>query len=423
VDNAVLANSSSSLLMTHDADNFAQIQSKDLFLWDDPMGAILETSIQFSPDDFNSNTRFHLGAWSMNNPADYCGFVGNELQGEIPAILLTIDFSTVQPTLIVAIENPNQPNTDILFTSTFTDWDINQKLDIKYHLWSEELRVELGGHLATPTSIATGVRLLDDNRSIRIRWSEMTTDFWSDTAWSDGAFLTLFSERNDLAQSSSILLIDKVELITANINVETEIPHTSSSLAESICEGDSYEFNGEIFTAAGVYENNLINADGCDSLVTLDLTVSTLPTVVISEEDNTISADMNFEMYQWYFNGELLANETGSTINPTESGEYYVDVTNANGCHNTSNTINYISTSLADLETYEMTISPNPTKGNLIIEANGHNFTSELFDLSGKLIMTNLKAQNDLSHLQNGLYILKLQLEEKIIVVKVQKID
>ncbi|MGK0391857.1 MAG: hypothetical protein ACI94Y_004624, partial [Maribacter sp.] len=50
VDNAVLANSSSSLLMTHDADNFAQIQSKDLFLWDDPMGAILETSIQFSPD-------------------------------------------------------------------------------------------------------------------------------------------------------------------------------------------------------------------------------------------------------------------------------------------------------------------------------------------------------------------------------------
>lgn len=417
--NAMLA--SPYLQLEHNVNGFAQVQSKDLFLWDDPMGVILETSIQLPPNSFNSNTRFHQGIWSMGNPTDYCGFIGNELQGDIPAILLTVDFSTDFPTLNVSVNNPEQPTTEVLFTSTFTDWDITQSLDIKYHLWGEELRIELGSHLATPTAIETGVRLLDDNRSIRIRWSEMTTDFWSDTAWSDGAFLTLLSEKNDASLDATNLFVDRLELITANTDIATGIPNSSNSLSESICMGDSYEFNGQTITDAGTYEASLVNALGCDSLVTLDLTVNALPEVTISESNDAITTNMTFESYQWYFDGQLLPDETGATINPTESGEYYVIVTNANGCNNISNTINYTSTSLVNLEAYGIVVSPNPTQGNLIIEANGHHLKTELFDLSGKLVMTDLKAVNDLSHLENGLYILKIQVEDDIVIVKVQK--
>lgn len=420
--NAGLANSFN-LQMGHNMEHIAQIQSEDLFLWDDPMGAIFETSVQINANNFNMNTNFHLGFWSMNEPTDYCGFIGNQLEDGQPAILLTMDFTDAQPTLMLLVENPAQPDMEVLFTSTFSDWDINTPLAIKYHLWDEELRVELGAHLLAPTFTETGVRLLDDMRSIRIRWNDIATDFWEDSAWEDGAFLTLFSEKNEIDQAAANMLINRVELITANTDIGVEIPQTSSSLTANICTGDSYEFNDEMLSDAGLYEATFVNAQGCDSIVTLDLIIDPLPLVTISETNGTISADMDFESYQWYHNDVLLDDETEANINPSENGNYYVEVTDVNGCHNTSNIINFMVTSIATLESYGITVSPNPTARSLIINTNGVTFKSDLFDLSGKRIMSNLKAVNDLSNLANGTYLLKLQIEADILMVKVQKVD
>ncbi len=38
------------------------------------------------------------------------------------------------------------------------------------------------------------------------------------------------------------------------------------------CEADSYIWDGETYTASGSYSNTYQNANGCDSIVTLDLT-------------------------------------------------------------------------------------------------------------------------------------------------------
>ncbi|MBO4805767.1 MAG: hypothetical protein J5554_06975, partial [Paludibacteraceae bacterium] len=44
-------------------------------------------------------------------------------------------------------------------------------------------------------------------------------------------------------------------------------------LEESICKGGSFDFGGKTLTEAGTYEDKLLSADGCDSIVTLKLTV------------------------------------------------------------------------------------------------------------------------------------------------------
>ncbi|MES2619646.1 MAG: T9SS type A sorting domain-containing protein [Bacteroidota bacterium] len=44
-------------------------------------------------------------------------------------------------------------------------------------------------------------------------------------------------------------------------------------LGDTICQGDSYLFNGQNLTSAGVYEDTLVSEEGCDSIVTLNLTV------------------------------------------------------------------------------------------------------------------------------------------------------
>lgn len=51
-------------------------------------------------------------------------------------------------------------------------------------------------------------------------------------------------------------------------------PNSSEDIAAAICDGDSYELNGEVYTEAGDYEQNLVNSFGCDSLLSLSLTVN-----------------------------------------------------------------------------------------------------------------------------------------------------
>ena len=49
----------------------------------------------------------------------------------------------------------------------------------------------------------------------------------------------------------------------------------STNVNGSICEGESYTFNGTALTESGIYVDSLSTAAGCDSLVTLELAVTT----------------------------------------------------------------------------------------------------------------------------------------------------
>ncbi|MEM7104888.1 MAG: T9SS type A sorting domain-containing protein [Bacteroidota bacterium] len=409
------------LSLVHNNSAYAQIQSSDLFLWNDPYGAILETTIQPDPANFNMNTAFKLGIWSMENPNNYCGFVGNQLHDDIPAILLSIDFIGPQPNITVEVKNPNQPATELLFASSFSDWDVNEPLPIKYHLWDKELRIELGAHLAAPTTTANGTRLLDDARSIRIRWHEVVSNFWDNTPWADGAFMTLTSEKDVPAESASNLFIDRVELITADTEISTEIPNTTSEINATICAGDTYAFFEETIAEAGTYFTTLPNAAGCDSTITLDLSINALPTVTIEEMNGTLSTDNTFPSYQWYLDGMAINDENGPTIMPNENGDYYVEVTNENGCMGISNTVSFVSTSVEIITSSEILVYPNPTNGELVIDTEGANFKAELFDIFGRLVVSNLKPVNDISSLGSGIYIMTVQRNDHTSVFKILK--
>ncbi|MGK0365594.1 MAG: hypothetical protein ACI85O_002660 [Saprospiraceae bacterium] len=415
--------SNSVIELEHNTSDFAQIQSKNLFLWNDPMGAIFETSIQVAPSIFNMNTSFNLGVWSMENPTNYCDFSGTQIDDEIPAILLSVDFIDAQPSLSVEVKNSSQADTELLFTSTFSDWEIGEPLQIKYHLWDKELRIELGAHLLPPSTTVAGVMLLDDSRSIRIRWNDITNDFWEDATWANGAFLTLASEKNVSSEFASNLFINRVELITADVDIATEIPNTSSDQNVSICDGETYLFNDENLTESGVYTATLSNTLGCDSLINLNLTVNTLPVVEIEEMNGIISTDNSFESFQWYLNDTILNDETESLISPDANGDYYVEVTNENGCIGISNTISIMNTSLKLTSLSEVFIYPNPTTGKLIIDSGNSIFKAEIFDIYGRRVVTNMSLTNDISSLENGMYFLILKREGDTSVFKIQKLD
>ncbi|MBV5283080.1 MAG: hypothetical protein JZU53_11680, partial [Paludibacter sp.] len=68
---------------------------------------------------------------------------------------------------------------------------------------------------------------------------------------------------------ASVLGCDSIATLNLTVNVPT-----SSSTNASICQGSFYLFNGTSYNVAGTYSKTLINAAGCDSIATLNLTVN-----------------------------------------------------------------------------------------------------------------------------------------------------
>jgi hypothetical protein len=92
------------------------------------------------------------------------------------------------------------------------------------------------------------------------------------------------------------------------------LPKDSSIINDTICAGISYIFNGNNLTSSGIYRDTLIAANGCDSIVTLNLTVKPTSSSTIN---STICKGMTY-----LFNG----------VQRSTSGNYLDTFTASNGC-------------------------------------------------------------------------------------------
>jgi hypothetical protein len=70
----------------------------------------------------------------------------------------------------------------------------------------------------------------------------------------------------------------------------------ASELSISITEGETYDFNGQSLNSAGTYETVLVNAAGCDSVVTLTLTVNPALSCEITASTTSICAGESVEL-------------------------------------------------------------------------------------------------------------------------------
>ncbi len=117
----------------------------------------------------------------------------------------------------------------------------------------------------------------------------------------------------------------EVHIFNFNENVETTI-------AEVICTGTSFFFNGNELNEAGRYYDTLKTYQACDSLIILDLSIDDEFEVQVfgaapyCEGESSLIFVEGFESYLWSngaTNNELAIFETGS---------YEVTVTDQNGC-------------------------------------------------------------------------------------------
>ena len=118
-----------------------------------------------------------------------------------------------------------------------------------------------------------------------------------------------------------------------------ENPVTSATINNTLCDGQTYFFNDENISSAGIYFDTLINYTGCDSFLTLNLTVNP-----------TSSTFLNITICE----GESF---TVGSSTYTVSGDYQDTLSNLYGCDSVISTnlkvkmVNYSNTvSLCDGE-------------------------------------------------------------------------
>ncbi len=156
-------------------------------------------------------------------------------------------------------------------------------------------------------------------------------------------------------------------------------------------------------------------ANGCDSIVTLNLTINgPTPTVIVSG-DSIISTANNAISYQWIncdSNNAQIPGETSYTFTPSSTGNYAVVVTNSN-CTDTSSCISFIYGGLTEELNTVYNLYPNPTNESFYINSA---FNSQLdvsiINIQGKTVYHNIINTNspiDVTKLNRGVYFVQIK--------------
>lgn len=101
------------------------------------------------------------------------------------------------------------------------------------------------------------------------------------------------------------------------------------TLTVYICNGDSYEFYGTEYDQAGFYSYYRENEFECDSIYVLDLRINTrLNAPIITVENTHTLVSSAISDNQWYNESGAVEGAVGQSFTPTETGMYYVTVSN-----------------------------------------------------------------------------------------------
>ena len=162
---------------------------------------------------------------------------------------------------------------------------------------------------------------------------------------------------------------------------------------QSACDAYTW-INGITYTSSNhTATDTLTNVAGCDSIVTLNLTINTVSDTTTTTSGVLITANNPSATYQWLDcdNSYALINgETSQTFIPTTNGNFAVELTE-NGCVDTSACV--AITTVGILENtigFTLKVFPNPNKGAFTIDLGKVHESSHMTisDLTGKVVQS-----------------------------------
>lgn len=195
----------------------------------------------------------------------------------------------------------------------------------------------------------------------------------------------------------------------------TPCTSTSSSIVEMSC-GSYTAPSGQVFNTSGTVTAIIPNAAGCDSVITINLTINTVD-VTTSILDSVVTASANGASYQWIncTSNTVLVGDTNQSYTITDNDNYAVIVTQGN-CSDTSTCVNFTTVGIEESvfgSTFKL--YPNPASENVTIDFGEEDAVNVLVtDVTGKVVFSIdgiLDTQVNLNtiSLNKGLYFVIIQ--------------
>lgn len=147
-------------------------------------------------------------------------------------------------------------------------------------------------------------------------------------------------------------------------------PAITSSQNIQLCAGNSITVGSNTYSNSGIYTDILVAANGCDSIITTNLTVASPIDVTTTVNGFVISVANNPNAsYTWVdCNGYTpISGANNADYTVVSNGSYAVIIT-IDGCSDTSACVNMNSISATENVIAHFSIYPNPTKGKITIE-------------------------------------------------------
>ena len=208
-------------------------------------------------------------------------------------------------------------------------------------------------------------------------------------------------------------------LVTTTLTVNTASSFTDTQ--QAAC--DFTWIDGVTYTASNSTATfTTSNALGCDSLVTLDLTINPI-VATIAQNVNDIEASATNGAAPYSYNWST--GETTASITPAANGPYWVVVSDVDACLSDTTSFEVTFVSVTGIVNWNNSISiyPNPTSDVVTISKGNYTGVSKvnIYDLFGRKVFTSSDKEISLKSFADGVYVLEVKLADKTYTTRIIK--
>jgi hypothetical protein len=279
-----------------------------------------------------------------------------------------------------------------------TSNSITQASCVSYS-WNNNTYTSSGVYVDTLVNTAGCDSIVTLNLTIFNGVSDVTTQIACDSFYWNGI---TYNQSGSYAFSDTCgaVPVNDSLILTINNSFSNTIPVTECS--------SSYTWNGQTYTVSGSYTFTGQTSSGCDSTITLNLTINTVATATLNSVDNSISASAG-SAYQWIncAGNTPISGATNQTFVPTVNGSYAVIVTSSN-CSDTSACVTITNVGVQEFDLTSIVVKPNPSTGVFqLVSDQMLNGDLVITDATGRVISKEKLSQAmtiDITDVSQGIY-------------------